>query len=157
MIRLATRKDLPQIYSVYSRAREYMKEQGNPDQWGDSYPEIELLDEDIEQNLLYVIEEENEIVGAFVFFVGDDPTYHWIDGAWLNEKPYGVIHRIAGSASGKQVLHKAVEFGFTKAETIRIDTHENNKPMRTALQKEGFVETGIIICHNGTPRVAYQK
>ena len=40
---------------------------------------------------------------------------------------------------------------------IRIDTHESNVLMRRTLEKSGFSYCGVIICDEGTPRLAYQK
>ena len=38
-IRRAKLEDLPQMLLIYQRARRFMKETGNPNQWKDSYPE----------------------------------------------------------------------------------------------------------------------
>ncbi len=38
---------------------------------------------------------------SFAFILGEDPTYQQIDGAWLNDQPYGTIHRIAGNGKIK--------------------------------------------------------
>ena len=38
MIRKATPADRPEILEIYSRARQFMRETGNPSQWGDTYP-----------------------------------------------------------------------------------------------------------------------
>lgn len=35
-IQKAELKDLPQMMIIYQRAREFMRETGNPDQWKDS-------------------------------------------------------------------------------------------------------------------------
>ena len=35
----ATRADLPAMKALYAHARKFMAEQGNPGQWGDSYPD----------------------------------------------------------------------------------------------------------------------
>lgn len=156
-IRPSKQEDFEEICNAYAYARGFMKKVGNPTQWGTTYPEIEEIQTDIEQGLSFVAEEEGELLGVFVFFVGEDPTYQKIEGAWLNDKPYGVIHRIASNGKKPGVLKAALEFGFTQCENIRIDTHEDNVVMRHLLTKEGFSETGIIICHNGTPRIAYQK
>ena len=44
-IRKAERKDLSDILRIYAYAREFMKEHGNPDQWGMVYPSPELVRE----------------------------------------------------------------------------------------------------------------
>ena len=41
-------------------------------------------------------------------------------------------------------------------DTLRVDTHADNRVMQRTLIRMGFVYTGIIFCHNGTPRLAYQ-
>ena len=102
MIRLAQREDLSAILAVYEAARRYMRENGNPTQWGESYPERAMLEEDIRRRQLYVDEQEGAIHGAFAFILGEDPTYAYIeDGAWLNDAPYGTIHRVAGDGAVK--------------------------------------------------------
>ena len=42
-IRKATFCDLEKILDIYKIAREYMKNNGNPNQWGDDKPKKELL------------------------------------------------------------------------------------------------------------------
>lgn len=53
-IRKATMNDLPDILAIYAYAREYMKEHGNPDQWKDNYPPLELTTQDIRSGCLHV-------------------------------------------------------------------------------------------------------
>ncbi|MBE7092006.1 MAG: N-acetyltransferase [Clostridiales bacterium] len=155
MIRLATQEDILNILAVYKTARAFMKITGNPTQWGNNYPNKEILEEDIFLKRLYVFEEENEIVGAFVYFVGDEPTYEIIDGAWRDNSSYGVIHRVANSGKIKGLVKKIVD--FTNNEHLRIDTHEDNKVMQHVLQKIGFYRCGIIKLEDGQDRIAYEK
>ena len=42
-------------------------------------------------------------------------------------------------------------------ESLRADTHADNKIMQHLLEKNGFARCGIIHVEDGTPRVAYQK
>ena len=91
-----------------------------------------------------------------MFSLDPDPTYRVIDGAWLNNERYAVIHRIASSGEKSGVLAAAVEFCKQYAENIRIDTHEDNAVMQTALKKLGFRHCGTIYLENGDPRLAYQ-
>ena len=48
MFRGAVRADMAKILEVYARARDFMAKNGNPTQWGDTYPSPELLEEDID-------------------------------------------------------------------------------------------------------------
>ena len=56
MIRKANLSQLPQILSIYERARAFMAQTGNPTQWGDHFPPHDLLRSDIPKKQLYVVE-----------------------------------------------------------------------------------------------------
>ena len=103
-IRKATTDDIRQILQIYAYARTQMKRSGNPGQWKDSYPALEIIEQDIQNGTSYVIEDtaqaeaEPEIAAVFVLIHGDDPTYRRIEnGSWLNHEPYAAVHRIASS------------------------------------------------------------
>ena len=106
----------------------------------------------------YVVEEAEEIVGVFAFIPGEDPTYRRIeDGAWLNEQPYGTIHRIAGSGRGKGIFRQCTGFCEARAANVRIDTHERNLIMQHLLEEISYQKCGRIYVADGSPRIAYQK
>ena len=158
-IRLATPHDLEAMVAVYDAARAFMARTGNPHQWGDDgYPARVLLEQDISQGKSYVIEGEDGAVHAVFFYApGPDPTYEVIEkGAWLNDAPYAVIHRIAGDGQEKGVLAQAVAFCRQRCPNLRMDTHHDNYVMQRALEKQGFQKCGIIYLENGDPRIAYQ-
>ena len=52
-IRKAVKNDLPYIFEIYARARNFMAENGNPNQWGDIKPRKELVESDIEKGISY--------------------------------------------------------------------------------------------------------
>lgn len=158
-IRKSETKDLARMLEIYAYARNFMAENGNPHQWGDEgYPKIELLEDDIEKGISYVMEEHGDICGVFTFIIGEDPTYAYIeDGQWLNGKLYGTIHRIAGDGSRKGLLEECVKFCETQIDNLRIDTHHDNKVMQHLIPKCGFTECGIIYVADGSPRKAYHK
>lgn len=91
-IRKSTRQDRSEILNLYKIAREFMKNNGNPNQWEDRYPEASTVESDISQGISYVCEENGRIVGTFVFFIGEEPDYAVIEeGNWrCEQKPYGV-------------------------------------------------------------------
>ena len=47
-----------------------MKLNGNPNQWKDSEPSLDLIINDIKNNNSYIIEKDNNIVGVFSFIIG---------------------------------------------------------------------------------------
>lgn len=158
-IRKAVLGDLERILEIYSYARILMAQNGNPTQWGTAYPYEHLLIEDIDLGRLYVAV-ESEIEGVFLMESGPDETYIEIDGEWLNSDEYYVIHRIASSGRVKGVLKTAVDYCLQFCKNIKIDTHEDNKPMQKALEKLGFKRCGTIYVYDDwegrSPRIAYQ-
>jgi hypothetical protein len=144
---------------IYACAREQMKKNGNPTQWGDSRPSEATIEADISGQKSYVIsDDEDRICGVFTFITGPDPTYARIyDGKWLNDEPYGVIHRIASDGSCHGILEAALSYCEALTDNIRIDTHHDNKIMQHLLEKNDFIRCGIIYVDDGSPRIAYQK
>ena len=157
MIRLAEQKDMDDILRVYDTARAFMQASGNTKQWVNGYPQRELLESDIARDNLFLIEENGAIHAVFAFILGNDPAYNYIeDGHWLNDKPYGTIHRIASDGQIKGMFTRAFDFCRSKMDEIRIDTHHDNKTMQHVVAKHGFKRCGIIYLENGAPRIAYQ-
>ena len=165
-IRKTQAEDLDIVLEIYAQARDFMRETGNPTQWGDPWPPQELIQADIQQQKSYVcvkdIEEKaggttEKILGVFFLEVAEDPTYAEIyQGSWLEEnRPYGVVHRIASLGQGAGGF--CLEWALAECGNIRIDTHEANLPMRSLLKKLGYTYCGMIYTHDGTPRLAYQK
>lgn len=153
-IRPAVQADLDEIEKIYAAARQFMAQNGNPTQWNDGYPRRELLQKDILLKRLYAVTREGEICGVFVFVIGEDPTYGYMEGGtWRSDTTYGTIHRIASRSSG--VFRACLQFCRSKCSHIRVDTHERNKPMQHLAEKYGFSKRGVIYVEDGTPRIAY--
>ena len=155
-IRKTTMEDLPRLEEIFAYARAQMKKNGNPNQWGDHRPARETLINDIHHEISHVLVEDDKIYGTFVFFIGDDPTYHVIeDGAWLNDEPYGVIHRVASDGTKKGMMGQVTAYAKSQCSNLRIDTHHDNHIMQHAVEKYGFKKCGIIYTDDGTARLAY--
>lgn len=157
MIERATLSQLPQIMEVYANARAFMAQNGNPLQWGQHYPPEAMIRQDILDGKCYINLKDGILAAVFYFAVEEDPTYRVIDGDWLNDAPYGVIHRIAVSQNGKGAAGECFRFAMAQCENLRIDTHEDNLPMQRCLAKHGFIRCGIIYLEDGDPRIAYQR
>ena len=158
-IRHSSPEDLDALMDLYSHARRFMQANGNPNQWINGYPSAELMLQEINSGHSYVCENENrEIIGTFCFIPGEDPTYARIDdGAWLNNDPYAVVHRMATNGKQKGIADACFEWCFRRCPNIRVDTHHDNLVMQHILKKHGFHRCGIIYVRNGTPRIAYQR
>ena len=155
-IRKAEKGDLESIAAIYGAAREFMKRTGNPLQWGDSYPGEELISADVESGAARIVYDENGTHGVFALFEGEDPSYAYIEGAWLNDDPYVTVHRLASGGTARGVFRCVADYCKGSGRDVRIDTHEDNVVMRRLLAENGFERCGIIYVRGGSPRTAYQ-
>lgn len=154
MIEKTKPEELDRIMEIYATGKKIQIENGNPNQWLDGYPKRELVEEDIKKSISYTVKQDGKIIGVFVYFKGNDPTYDKIDGKWLDDEEYGVIHRIA--SCGKGVFSECVDWCLNQHYNIRIDTHRDNKIMQHLILKHGFSYCGIIWIEDGSERLAYQ-
>lgn len=156
-IRLARTEDIPDILRAVDAARRFMRAHGNKAQWTDGYPDAAQFALDIAKAQCYVCTQNGALHGAFVLAQGRDPTYAYIEnGQWLNDLPYGALHRVASDGCLHGVLARAVAFSLDIVKNLRADTHADNTVMRRALEKQGFVHCGTIYLPDGAPRMAYQ-
>jgi RimJ/RimL family protein N-acetyltransferase len=158
-IRTTTPDDLPEVMQAYDYGRALMRAQGNVVQWVNGYPSEAFIRSEIAAGHSFVCtNERGELLGTFCFIKGDDPTYARIDaGAWLNDKPYGVVHRLATNGRERGVGKACLAWCVARCESLRIDTHHDNLSMRRLLEAAGFQRCGIIYVEDGTPRIAYQN
>ena len=160
LFRQAQIGDLEAIWQIILYAKETMRQRGSQ-QWQDGYPFRETIAQDIALCYGYVVEEQGEVI-AYMAISGDgEPTYQKIEGAWLDEAPYIVIHRMAVSPKGKglgsyliQVAEKTA--GFKGIGSVRVDRYFDNDVMKHILQKQGYIYCGIIEVRDGK-REAFQK
>ncbi len=153
-VRPAKMEDLYRIQEIYAAARAFMRDHGNPKQWGNTHPPLEKVREDVEKGRIFVLTPGDAILGGWGGWVGIDRTYERIDGSWRSDSAYGTIHRIAGDGSGR-ILKTAVTFAGSRIRHLRIDTHEDNLVMQNAVARLGFQRRGIIYLGDGSPRLAY--
>ena len=160
----ATEADIPAVLPVFEAAKAIMRADGNYDQWGaPGFPGDALLLRDIARGGGYVISSEAEggveksIVAYFALLPSPEPTYSHIDGAWLTDEPYGVIHRIASYPEVHGIFSAIIDFAAARYPHLRIDTHRDNRIMQHLIDAAGFTYCGIIWLEDGTERLAYER
>ena len=183
VIRPATPADIPALRPVFEAAKGIMRADGNHDQWSaPGFPDDSLLLRDIDQGGGFVIEsferwpvaaghdEGNtvmpgltghlaapHIVAYFALLPSPEPTYDYIDGAWLTDAPYGVIHRMASYPEVRGIFSTIIDYAASRYSHLRIDTHRDNRIMQHLIEKHGFTYCGIIWLEDGTERLAYER
>ena len=162
--RKSTKSDITKIMDIVKQAQAYFKEQ-NIDQWQNNYPNEEVINNDIENGESYVMLENGNIIATTVISFTKETSYENIlDGKWITNGDYGVIHRIAvdNTQKGKGLSHKIIKYAEevckqNNIHSIKVDTHEENIPMQNLLKKNGFKYCGIIYLEDGGKRVAFEK
>lgn len=158
-IRRANTEDVTAIMEVLEAAKGIMRASGNPLQWVNGYPSIEVIQADIATGFGHVVTDGTAVVGYFAFIPSPEPTYSYIEcGSWLEDTlPYHVVHRIGSLPSAHGVFRTIMDWCFSHERNIRIDTHRDNHIMQHCIESYGFTYCGIIYLESGDPRLAYQR
>lgn len=163
---------LKSIMNVINDGRKTLGAMGI-DQWQGTYPDDNQIIDDINNDSSYVVIDNKGFVCGTVMLTCDIQDYYEkIDGNWTSETSgnikYLTIHRLAVySSSLKQgvasrIIDEATKIALeNKCLSLRVDTHPDNKPMQSYLNKHGFVLCGRVeLCDAQTPsklRLAYEK
>ncbi|MGL4847614.1 MAG: GNAT family N-acetyltransferase [Clostridium sp.] len=163
IFRKAVLKDFNSIRKIIDDAKEYLKESG-VFQWQGEYPTDELLIKDINSGDNYVVEEFGEVIGTGVISFKGEETYEKIEGKWLSNDDFVVIHRLAVSKNfkNKSIASKMLKFTEELAKengvySIKIDTHKDNNTMKRLMEKNNFTYCGMIRLLDSTERIAFEK
>ena len=163
IIKHANKTDLIDIMVIIENAKIYMKE-NKINQWSVNYPNEDVFLADLKENRLYVAEIKGKVVGMAVLVLDGDADYKNIDGKWLSDGEYGVIHRIAVNPDYKSqnVAKNLLDFFEDKLkelnyDSIRVDTHKDNKSMLRFIEKNGFQKCGIVYIRKTDERIAFEK
>ena len=146
----ASKKDMNELVALYHIAVEHMFEEKNVNQWQhDETNFVNHVNKYIDDNNFYKVEKNNEIIGFFAMIYGTDVTYNEIKGKWINDEPYVTIHKIASKYYKQGIATKMLNYVLNDAleksiNNIRIDTHKDNVSMQKFLEKQGFVNCGVI-------------
>ncbi len=161
--RPALENEIPLCMEFIDDARAHQREQGFL-QWTDTSPNAGHVIDDVAHERGYLLTYNSKPFGYFCLSFDGEPVYAGIEGKWLNESDnYAVIHRLAfgkaarGKGASKNVFRFSEEICRSRGvNSLRIDTHEDNKKMRHIIEREGFTYCGTVY-YNGSPRMAFEK
>ncbi len=154
--------DLKAIMQIFAQAREFMSGLGNP-QWQDGFPGESFIADKISRGIMYKIMCGGSL--AAVFSVLDyDEDYDVIDGKWLTDGNYFVLHTVAvarafrGKGCARFIFAEAEAMAAARGKiSVRMDTHEQNVPMRTLVDCLGYTFCGKLNVCGGKPRIGFEK
>lgn len=158
--RLAKISDLDTIVEIL---KDVIKNKHEGSNWDESYPNRELLENDILKKEMFVFEDNDIINGVIVLNREQDSNYSTID--WEeNDNPL-IVHRlfvspkVRGKSIGKELLLNANNFAKNNGyKSIRLDTFINNIIAQKLYENIGFINKGIIKLEgNDDEFIVYEK
>lgn len=162
IFRKAVIEDKNSIWNIIQQAILRRKADGS-NQWQDGYPNEQSIENDILNNFGFVLVDKNTIIGYCAIIVNYEPAYDAIEGKWLTNDDFVVIHRIAidDNYLGRGLSGKIIENveNFAKENNIfsvKVDTNFDNIAMMKIFEKQGYHYCGEVY-FRGSARRAYEK
>lgn len=138
----ANAKDYPNVKKLYKKVLNDPNNNIVRVFWNGSYPLCELKS-DIKNGEMFLIKDDNRLVGCFVLTTLDDPDYQVIN--WSKNKNFLYISRLAIAPEFQRQGYgkKALEFVYDFAkknnfEILRVIIFKNNIPSINLFIKHGF-------------------
>lgn len=158
--------DLPDVMRIIADAQNDFRVRGI-DQWQNGYPNEQSIRNDIARGESYVVIRGEQVVATAMITFAPDPNYAEIyDGEWLLAEPksYATIHRIAvdlserGRGIAEWIVRQTERMCRKRgADSLRIDTHRDNRSMQRVAEKNVMTLCGTIYLADGAERLAYEK
>ncbi|MES2578268.1 MAG: GNAT family N-acetyltransferase [Bacteroidota bacterium] len=160
--RKAELSEIAPIWEILQQAIQRRKEDGS-NQWQDGYPNPEVIQKDIEKGKGFVLVDGETIIGYSAVLINDEPAYEKIEGEWLTNGDFVVLHRVAisekylGKGLAKMILKYIEEFAVSNnIYSIKADTNFDNIAMMKIFESSGYTYCGEVY-FRGSPRKAYEK
>jgi len=157
MIRLATKHDLDAIDALSVKTIDSMHRK-KLRQWQFSYPRKPHFFDDVTHERLYVYDDDGVISGVMALYKENEESYR--DVTWLRKHAL-VVHRLMidpdyqklglGTAMFDYAINMMKTWGY---ESIKVDTHPANSPMRALLKRLQFQYRGYL---PKIHRLAYER
>ncbi|MEO5911741.1 MAG: GNAT family N-acetyltransferase [Pelobium sp.] len=148
-IRLSSNNTAQQIFEVFKNCKQTM-ELENIFQWNESYPNFNNILEDINNEQLYEIFCDNNIIGVICINNKQEPEYKKIDWSDKNGKAL-IIHRLAVNPlfQNKGFATKLMTFAENYASnsdftSIRLDAYSGNEKALKLYERRGYDRKGQI-------------
>ncbi|MFD0863277.1 GNAT family N-acetyltransferase [Sungkyunkwania multivorans] len=149
MIRAAKLQDIAYILTITKACASAMIEK-NIYQWNEHYPSKQAFENDLDRGELFVIENDQEILGCITISTYMDVEYEPIQ--WLTEDNQNVyIHRLAiepkyqGKGYAQELMDFAEDFASEKGfSSIRLDTFSQNQRNQRFYEQRGYQRLGNV-------------
>lgn len=160
--RKAHPKEIDEIWEILQFAIQSRKNDGSQ-QWQDGYPNRDSIVQDLDNDCAYVLADDKGVLayGAVIFDV--EPAYNNIEGKWLSDGDYVVVHRVAAAERSKgmgiatRFFNEVEKLSKSKnIHSIKVDTNFDNLAMLRIMEKLGYQYCGEVY-FRGSARKAFEK
>ncbi|SNV37160.1 Acetyltransferase (GNAT) family [Chryseobacterium taklimakanense] len=160
--RKATQDDADIIWKILQQAIERRRRDGSL-QWQNGYPNPETVNSDIQKQIGYVLTENDRVVAYCAVLLNDEPAYENIEGKWLSDGDFNVVHRVAvsdevaGKGYATEIFRRIEDFSRQNGIfSVKVDTNFDNAAMLHILKKLGYTYCGEVYLSGGV-RKAFEK
>lgn len=151
-----------EIWEILQAAIERRRKDGSQ-QWQDGYPNLEVIEKDINKEQGFVLTNGVSIIGYCAILINDEPEYANLKGRWLTNGDFVVFHRVAihenhlGKGLAKKMLYLIEEFALNhRIFSIKADTNFDNHAMLKIFETMGYTYCGEVH-FRGSARKAFEK
>ncbi|HKM34310.1 MAG TPA: GNAT family N-acetyltransferase [Lachnospiraceae bacterium] len=146
-IRKGVSSDIDEIEGLYNQLIDYLLMNVNYPGWKkDIYPIRQDAEDGVNENALYVVVDDDQIVGTFILRQRPEPAYDTVN--WNNSLSYKTIYVIYTLAVhpeslGKNIGDMMMDFIIDEArrkemKAVRLDVYEGNTPAIHLYEKHRF-------------------
>lgn len=150
------------IWEIVQQSIERRRIDGS-EQWQNGYPNEQTVESDISKKFGFVLTVNDEIAVYVALIFNDEPAYSSIEGAWLTNGEFVVIHRVAvsekfaGQGLAKKLFDVIEEYVKSQnVHSIKVDTNYDNLAMLKILEAKGYTYCGEVLLNSGM-RKAFEK
>lgn len=161
IFRKATVDDISAVAEIMAAASRRLGAAGI-DQWQRGYPNRSSVERDVEDGVGVVLcEGDTILVYGAVIFTGEPAYDDLTGGEWLSSVEYACVHRVCvneifvGMGFSKRFMEAAEAMAAERVQSIRIDTHPDNKIMQGLIRRMGYTYCGDVVIESR--RLAFEK
>ncbi|MCP4440313.1 MAG: GNAT family N-acetyltransferase [Aureispira sp.] len=150
-IQVASIDQLSKIKDLYTNCRLVLQQMGLQHQWYDFYPPVSTIQQDIEEQTLFVLQNNTDLMGVMVLNEVQFKGYEEVDWQHQGDRIL-VIHRIAVAPQhqGKGYARKLLQFAENHAKkhnytAIRLDAYSQNSRLLKFYTRMDYQRTKEVI------------
>lgn len=141
--------EINQLFQIYLNGKNDLEKNGIF-QWTNNYPTRSIIESDLKKEVLFVLKNNKEIIGAINISEEQEPEYETINWEFDNSKVL-VIHRLVidPKYQGKGYARELMDFAESFAKennysSIRLDAFSQNKRVIDFYEKRKYFIRGNV-------------